>query len=123
MLPAFVVWGLAGAAGGTVGVTGLPALVVLIAGAVAVGFAWWRVRPDAFALGVAAGLVAFYVVTGLNRAQLGYDQSASGRYVYIGAVFWLILLADAARLLPWRGTWRPALAALVSAISVFLRHG
>ncbi len=113
VLPAFVVWGLAGAAGGTVGVTGLPALVVLIAGAVAVGFAWWRVRPDAFALGVAAGLVAFYVVTGLNRAQLGYDQSASGRYVYIGAVFWLILLADAARLLPWRGTWRPALAALV----------
>jgi hypothetical protein len=111
LLPAYVAWGLAGSVGGTIGVTGLPALVVLIAGAGAVGFAWWRVRPDAFALGVAAGLVAFYVVTGLNRAQLGYDQSASGRYVYIGAVFWLILLADATRLLPWRGTWRPALAA------------
>jgi hypothetical protein len=111
VLPAYVAWGLAGAVGGTVGVTGLPALVVLLAGAAAVGFAWWRVRPDAFAVGVAAGLVAFYVVTGLNRAQLGYDQSASGRYVYIGSVFWLILLADAAHLLPWRGTWRPALAA------------
>ena len=111
VLPEYVAWGLAGAVGGTVGVTGLPALVVLLAGAAAIGLAWWRVRPDAFALGVAAGLVAFYVVTGLNRAQLGYNQSASGRYVYIGAVFWLILLADAARLLPWRGTWRPALAA------------
>jgi hypothetical protein len=111
VLPAYVAWGLAGAVGGTIGVTGLLALAVLLAGATAVGFAWWRVRPDAFALGVAAGLVAFYVVTGLNRAQLGYDQSASGRYVYIGSVFWLILLADAARLLPWRGTWRPALAA------------
>lgn len=111
VLPVYVAWGLAGAVGGTVGVTGLPALAVLVAGVGAVGFAWWRVRPDAFAVGVAAGLVAFYVVTGLNRAQLGYDQSASGRYVYIGAVFWLILLADAARLLPWRGTWRPALAA------------
>jgi hypothetical protein len=111
VLPAYVAWGLAGAVGGTVGVTGLPALAVLVVGAAAVGFAWWRERPDALALGIAAGLIAFYVVTGLNRAQIGYDQSASGRYVYIGAVFWLILLADAARRLPWRGTWRPALAA------------
>jgi hypothetical protein len=111
VLPAYVAWGLAGAVGGTVGVTGLPALAVLVVGAAAVGFAWWRDRPDALAFGAAAGLIAFYVVTGLNRAQIGYDQSASGRYVYIGAVFWLILLADAARRLPWRGTWRPALAA------------
>jgi hypothetical protein len=28
-------------------------------------------------------------------------------------VFWLLLLADAARELPWRGTWRPALVACV----------
>jgi hypothetical protein len=31
--------------------------------------------------------------------------------MYIGAALWMILLADAARRLPWRGTWRPALAA------------
>jgi hypothetical protein len=62
---------------------------------------------------VAAGLVTFYVVTGISRAQLGYQQSGAGRYVYEGAVFWLILLADAARRLPWRGTWRPALVALL----------
>jgi hypothetical protein len=31
--------------------------------------------------------------------------------VYEGAIFWILLLADAARNLPWRGTWRPALVA------------
>lgn len=111
LLPAYFAWAMAGAVAGIMGVTGLPALAVLVAGAGAVGYAWWRGRPDAFALSTAAGLVAFYVVTGLSRAQLGFDQGASGRYVYVGAVFWLILLGDAARLLPWRGTWRPALAA------------
>lgn len=111
MLPAYVGWGLAGSASAIVGVTGVPALAVLALAAGAIAFAWWRRRPDPLALGVAAGLVTFYLLTGFSRAQLGYQQSASGRYVYIGAVFWLILLADAARLLPWRGTWRPALAA------------
>jgi hypothetical protein len=111
VLPAYIAWGLAGSAGGIVGVSGLGAVAVLILALGAVAFAWWHSRPDALALGVTAGLLAFYLVTGINRAQLGYDQSASGRYVYVGAVFWLILLADAARSLPWRGTWRPALAA------------
>jgi hypothetical protein len=73
--------------------------------------AWRRRRPDPLAIGVAVGLVAFYLVTGLSRAQLGYQQSGAGRYVYVGAVFWLILLADTARSLPWRGTWRPAMVA------------
>jgi hypothetical protein len=87
--------------------------VVLVLAAGAIGFAWWRQHPDPVALSVAAGLLTFYVVTGLTRAQLGFDQAASGRYVYVGAVFWLIVLAGAARRLPWAGTWRPALAALV----------
>lgn len=111
MLPAYVAWGLAGSAGAIVGVTGTPALAGLVLAAGAIGFAWWRRRPDPLALSLVAGLVTFYLLTGFTRAQLGYQQSASGRYVYIGAVFWLILLADAVRVLPWRGTWRPALAA------------
>jgi hypothetical protein len=111
VLPAYFAWGLAGSVGGIIGVTGGAAILVLILAAVSIGFAWWRHRPDPLALGVVAALITFYLVTGLARAQLGYEQSGAGRYAYIGAVFWLILLADAARLLQWRGTWRPALAA------------
>ena len=113
LLPVYAGWGLAGSAAGIIGVTGFPTLAVLLLAGGAIGLAWRRHRPDPLALGVAAGLLTFYVVTGLTRAQLGFEQAGSGRYVYIGAVFWLILLADAARLLPWQGTWRPALAALV----------
>jgi len=114
LLPAYVGWGLGGSAAGIIGVTGYPALAVLVLAAGAIGYTWWRHhRPDPLAVAVATGLLTFYVLTGLTRAQLGFDQSASGRYVYVGAVFWLILLADAARLLPWSGTWRPALAAVV----------
>jgi hypothetical protein len=86
-------------------------VLLLVAGAIVL--AWQRRRPDPLAVAVAAGLLTFYVVTGLTRAQLGFEQAASGRYVYVGAVFWLVLLGDAARLLPWTGTWRPALAAVV----------
>jgi hypothetical protein len=113
VLPQYILWGLGAGAAGLIGEGGLfgPPLLVLAAGAV--GFAWWRGSVDPRALGVAAGLVAFYLVIGLSRSQLGYQQSGAGRYVYVGAVFWLVLLADAAARLPWRGTWRPAIVACV----------
>jgi hypothetical protein len=111
VLPQYTLWGLGASAAGLIGEGGLfgPPVLVLAAGAVA--FAWWKGGVDPLALGVAAALVTFYAITGLSRAQLGYQQSGASRYVYEGAVFWLILLADAARRLPWRGTWRPALVA------------
>ena len=111
VLPLYVVWGLGASVAGLIGEGGLfvPAVLILAVGAI--GFAWRRRRPDPFAVGIAAAMVAFYVVLGLNRAQIGFEQSGAGRYVYEGAVFWLLLLADAARDLPWRGTWRPALVA------------
>jgi hypothetical protein len=111
VLPLYTLWGLGASAAAIIGEGGLfgPPLLILAAGAV--GFVWWRQGVDPLALGVATALVTFYLVTGLSRAQFGYQQSGSGRYVYEGAVFWLILLADAARRLPWRGTWRPALVA------------
>jgi hypothetical protein len=110
-LPLYTLWGLGASAAGLIGEGGLFGPPLLLVAVGAVGFAWWRGGVDPLALGVAASLVTFYVVTGLSRAQLGYEQSGAGRYVYEGAVFWLILLADAARRLPWRGTWRPALVA------------
>ena len=109
--PLYAVWGVGEAAAGLAGLGGWWGPVALVLGAAAVGWTWWRHPPDAFALSVAAALVSFYVITGLTRAQFGYGQSGSGRYVYEGAVFWLLLLGDAARALPWRGTWRPALIA------------
>jgi hypothetical protein len=111
VLPLYVVWGLGASVAGLIGEGGLFVPAFLILAVAALGFAWRRRKPDPFALAIAAAMVAFYAVLGLNRAQIGFDQSGAGRYVYEGAVFWLLLLADAARDLPWRGTWRPALIA------------
>lgn len=112
-LPLYVIWGLGSGAGGLIGVTGVAGLVVLALAAIVVVVTWIRGARDAFPLGIVAGLVSFYAVTGLIRVQLGFQQSGASRYTYVGAVFWVLLLADSARYLPWRGAWRPALVACV----------
>lgn len=109
--PLYVLWGMGAAVAGLVGEGGWFGPPLLVAAAVVVGRRWWRHGVDPLAVGLAAGLVAFYVVAGVARAQLGVEQAGASRYVYVGAVPSLVLLADAARGLPWRGTWRPALAA------------
>ena len=111
--PLYALWGLSQSVAGVIGEGGWVGAAVLAAAVAALAWRWWRHGADAFAVGVAAGLVAFYLVTGLTRAQLGLQQGGASRYTYVGAVLWLILLADAARGLPWRGTWRPALAAVL----------
>jgi hypothetical protein len=110
-LPLYVVWGLGASLAGLIGEAGELGLVLLLPALAVIGLTWRRHRPDAFALGVVAAMIAFYLVLGFNRAQFGYQQSGAGRYVYEGAIFWLLLLADAAGNLAWRGTWRPALVA------------
>jgi hypothetical protein len=112
-LPLFVVWGLGSSAGGLIGVSGFAGLVVLAATGLVVGFAWRRGGVPALGLGILGGLVSFYAVIGLIRAQFGYQQSSAPRYTYVGAVFFLLLLADAARYVPWRGAWRPGVVACV----------
>jgi len=111
--PIYLLWGLGAAAAGLIGEGGWWGPFALVAGAGFLAWSWRRHPPDPFVLGVVAALVSMYLITGLTRAQFGYDQSGAGRYVYVGAVFWLLLLGDAARALPWRGTWRPALAACI----------
>ena len=111
--PLYAAWGLGQSAAGLLGLGGAFGPPLLVAGAAAIGWRWKRHGADPFTIGVAAGLVGFYLVTGLTRAQLGYQQSGASRYAYVGAVLWLILLSDAAQGLPWRGTWRPALVACV----------
>ena len=113
VLPLYTLWGLGASAAGLIGEGGWAGIPLLALAAGAVGYSWWRGGLDPLALGVAVALMSFYIVTGLARGQIGYEQSGAGRYVYVGAVFWLILLGDAARRLPWRGTWRPAMLALV----------
>jgi hypothetical protein len=113
VMPLYLVWGLGSAAAGLIGEGGWFAPFMLVLAGIAVGWTWRRRGVDPFSLGVGAGLVAFYLVTGVARAQYGYQQSGSSRYVYVGAVFWLLLLAGAARELPWRGTWRLVVVACV----------
>ena len=113
LLPAYVSWGLAQSAGGVIGIGGAGAWAVLPAALVIVAWTWRRRGIDAFAISVAMALIGFYVVTGMSRAQLGWQQSGSSRYVYIGSALWILLLSDAARSVPWRGTWRPAALACV----------
>jgi hypothetical protein len=113
VMPAYLAWGLGSAAAGLIGEGGWFGLVMLVLAGIAVGWTWRHGGVDAFTLGAAAALVSFYLVTGFARAQYGYQQSGSSRYVYVGAVFWLLLLAGAAKGLPWRGTWRLVLVACV----------
>ena len=111
LAPLYALWGMGAAVAGLVGEGGWFGPPLLAATAAAVGWRWRRSGVDPLAGGLAAGLVAFYIVAGLARAQLGVQQAGASRYVYVGAVPSLVLLADAARGLPWRGTWRPALMA------------
>jgi hypothetical protein len=112
-LPLYTLWGLGASAAGLIGEGGWIGIPILVLAVVAVAYAWWRGGVDPLTPGVAVALLMFYMVAGLLRGQIGYEQSGAGRYVYVGAVFWLILLSHPAGRLPWRGTWRPAIAALV----------
>lgn len=111
--PLYALWGLSQSAAGLIGLGGWVGVPVLAVVAAVIAWRWMRRRPDAFGVSAVVALVTFYLLTGLTRAQLGYEQSGSSRYIYVAAVLWLIVLGDLARDVPWRGTWRPALVACV----------
>ena len=111
-LAGFVAWGLQATAAGLVGFPALAGILLpVLAGLVA--FHWYRQRKVApWQIGMTAGLLAQFVVTGLVRAQNGPAAAGHPRYVYVGVAFLLPLVADATRELPWGRLWRPLLTAL-----------
>jgi len=111
--PLYALWGLSQGVAGIVGAGGWIGYPLLAVAVAVLAWHWRRGGLDPFSAGIAAGLLAFFLVAGLTRAQLGWQQSGASRYVYVAALMWLVLLADAARRLPWRGTWRPAIAACI----------
>ena len=111
--PLYALWGLSQGVAGIVGAGGWIGYPLLAMALAVLAWHWWRGGLDPFSAGIAAGLLAFFLVAGLTRAQLGWQQSGASRYVYVAALMWLVLLGDAARRLPWRGTWRPAIAACI----------
>ena len=79
----YVLTGLSAGAAGALGSTALVVgQVALLALALALGRVW-SVPP--VVLGLLASGVAFFVIAGLVRAQLGPDQATAPRYVYIVA--------------------------------------
>ncbi len=101
-VPEYVMAGLAASAGGAIGsaapVVGQAALLAL-----AFGLGWAR-KVSPVVLSLLLSSVAFFFFAGLVRAQLGPEQAAAPRYVYVAAPGFLItgavLLARLQR--PWR---------------------
>src|SRR5260370_14662329 len=69
--PLYVLWGLSQSVAGGVGESGWVGAPLLVAAIGAIAWGWKRHGADGFALGVAAGHLAFYGVTALTRARPG----------------------------------------------------
>jgi hypothetical protein len=108
----FVTTGLVASSTGAVGWEGIKGAALLLILAVGIAITWdFRRRLEAWQIGMIAGILFFFALTSSGRVQFGTDSATQTRYVYIGVVFLLPLLADGLRRIPWRGLWRPALLA------------
>jgi hypothetical protein len=106
----YVPFGIGAAVAGLFGLALKYSELGLVALTAVVVAAWGptRPRPSSRAVAAVAGLLAEFVLIGLVRAQFGDVEAGSPRYVYIAAIFLLILVSEAAGELPWRGAWRAA---------------
>jgi len=95
-LPGFVPFGIGSALAGLFGLSDRWASALLAAATALLALAWYRRGwVGAVALSLAAGLIAQYGLTALVRGQFGDLQAGSSRYVYVGAIFLVLLIADA----------------------------
>ena len=82
---------LAGLTASAAGVLGSTSLVVGSIALLALAFGLGRALDDpAGRLAMLASSVAFFVIAGLVRAQLGPDQATASRYIYVAAPAFLI---------------------------------
>jgi hypothetical protein len=102
-LATFVPTGIGATFSGVLGFAARLREIALIGVTAALAIRWYQRgwRFDSLALGAIAGLVAEFALTGLVRAQYGDLTATASWYVWVGAVFALLILTDAARGLPW----------------------
>lgn len=118
--PEYIANAAAGTVAGLVGLDptawGAALAVALIA---ALALAWQRRGggpPTAMLVAALLGALVFWGLTAIVRA--GPAEPAASRYLYVGAVFVLLLAAEAGRGVRWRGPW-PWLAVL-AAVGIFI---
>jgi hypothetical protein len=102
-LASYLPAGIGAALAGLLGLSSRWAAALLAATAALLAVRWYqRGRVDSRILGAAAGLMGQYAATGLVRGQLGDQQAAASKYIYVGAAFLLLIVADALQDVPWR---------------------
>jgi hypothetical protein len=124
-VPAYVATGLAASAAGALGTT---SLVVGFVGCVALAIAvvrYWP--PPSIVIAMLAAGVAFFFIAGFVRAELGSEQAAAPRYVYIVAPTFLVAGAVLLSRLPrppgqWIGAVLLAIALVGNIGLLFATH-
>jgi hypothetical protein len=102
----YVPFGVGTAIAGLAGLSSHWGEVALAAAAALLALRWFtKGRVDSRVVGALAGVILQFALTGLVRAQLGDEQAAAPRYVYVAAAFLLPVAADALNDLPWRGVF------------------
>jgi hypothetical protein len=109
----FVVTGIGASIRGVTGTQGIPAIAL---GSVLTFLTAWDVqrRKEPWQIGMVAGFLFFFTLVASGRVQFGIEFATQTRYVYVGAVFVLPLVAHALGRIPWRGLWRPTLLTVLA---------
>jgi hypothetical protein len=111
----FVSVGIEGALAGIAGAAAAGSLFLVVLAALLLIEWYWADGFRAWQLGLLAGAATWYGFIFLGRGLAGPLLAAETHYVYVGVALLLPLLAHVFRNLPWRGLWRPALAAAFAA--------